>query len=42
MSDTGRNAVGSCLTIMVTIGVIISLLIIIGIGVMVLTVKAGA
>jgi hypothetical protein len=42
MSDIGRNVIGSCLTITVTIGVIISLLIIAGIGVMIFSLTVGA
>jgi hypothetical protein len=42
MSDIGRNAIGSCLTITITIGVILSLLVIVGIGVMIFSLTAGA
>jgi hypothetical protein len=42
MSDTGRNVFGSCLTMTVTIGVILSILVIVGMGVMIFSLMAGA
>jgi hypothetical protein len=42
MSTSGRNILGSCLTMTVTVGMILSLLVIAGLGVMILTLMAGA
>jgi hypothetical protein len=37
MSDTGRNVFGSCLTMLVTIGFILGLLVIVGMGVLIVS-----
>ncbi len=42
MSASGRNILSSCLTMTVTVGMILSLLVIAGLVVMIITLIAGA
>ncbi len=42
MSETSRNVLGSCLTMMLMIGVILSLVVVVGMGVMIFSLLANA
>ena len=42
MSETNRNVMNSCLTMVITIGVILSLVAVVGVGVMIITLLTSA